>query len=209
MTNRERPSPATAQRILDIAERLVQRRGYNGFSYADIARELGITTASLHYHFAGKAQLGLALLDRYSSRFKEALEAIAALPVAAPAKLAAYADLYADVLSGDRLCLCGMMAADFETLPPGMRDAVKRFFDDNEAWLTGVLEQGREEGTLCFEGTALDAARVLLSGLEGAMLVARPYGDIVRFRAAAAGLLAALSASPAGGGHGVRGPTTP
>ena len=45
----------TAEQILDVAEGLVQTRGFNSFSYADIAKQLGITTASLHYHFGSKA----------------------------------------------------------------------------------------------------------------------------------------------------------
>ena len=56
----------TASRILDVAERLVQLSGFNGFSYADVAAELRITKASLHYHFAGKAELGEALIARYA-----------------------------------------------------------------------------------------------------------------------------------------------
>ena len=51
-----KPAPDTAQRILDIAERLVQTRGFNGFSYADIAGALAVTKASLHYHFPTKAE---------------------------------------------------------------------------------------------------------------------------------------------------------
>jgi TetR/AcrR family transcriptional repressor of nem operon len=70
---RRRTNSDTATRILDVAERLVQRRGFNGFSYADVAAELGITTASLHYHYAGKADLGQALIDRYAARFMAAL----------------------------------------------------------------------------------------------------------------------------------------
>ena len=66
----------TSERILDIAERLVQTRGFNNFSYADIASELGITTASLHYHFPGKAELGQALITRYAERFSQALDQI-------------------------------------------------------------------------------------------------------------------------------------
>jgi TetR/AcrR family transcriptional repressor of nem operon len=66
----------TAQRILDVAERLVQSRGFNGFSYANVAAELNITTASLHYHFPSKAELGEALIVRYSARFADALQAI-------------------------------------------------------------------------------------------------------------------------------------
>ena len=66
-------SSSTASRVLDTAERLVQVRGFNGFSYADIAAELQISKASLHYHFATKADLGEALINRYSTRFFEAL----------------------------------------------------------------------------------------------------------------------------------------
>src|SRR3954451_24556348 len=101
----------TAARILDIGERLVQVRGFNGFSYADVAAELDVTKASLHYHFAGKDELGLALIARYSERFGAALDAIEAEVPDAPARLAAYVALYADVLRGERMCLCGMLAA--------------------------------------------------------------------------------------------------
>jgi TetR/AcrR family transcriptional regulator, transcriptional repressor for nem operon len=189
----------TAARILDSAERLVQSRGFNGFSYADVAAELGITKASLHYHFPGKAELGEALIGRYAARFADALEQIDARGADAPTKLAAYARIYGDVLRQKRMCLCGMLAADYDTLPEPMRDAVVRFFDDNEAWLTTVFEQGQAEGSLHLQGSAREAAQTLVGGLEGALLIARPYGEVARFDAAATRLLASLSgAAPAG-----------
>src|SRR5262245_12712607 len=135
---RNRDEADTVTRILDSAERLVQSRGFNGFSYADVAAELGITKAGLHYHFAGKAELGQALIVRYAARFAAALERIDAAGGDAPAKLDAYARIYGDVLRQKRMCLCGMLAADYETLPGPLRGAVIRFFDDNERWLTGV-----------------------------------------------------------------------
>jgi TetR/AcrR family transcriptional repressor of nem operon len=186
-------SSSTATRVLDTAERLVQVRGFNGFSYADIAAELQITKASLHYHFATKADLGEALINRYSTRFLEALAEVDAAGGAAPAKLAAYAKLYADVLSEQKMCLCGMLAAEYPTLPRPMQAAVVGFFDHNEGWLEAVLEQGRDEGSLVFTGPTRDTARMIISGLEGAMLVSRPYGDAARFQVAAASLLAGLT----------------
>jgi TetR/AcrR family transcriptional repressor of nem operon len=187
----------TAQRILDVAERLVQDRGYNGFSYADIAGELGIAKASLHYHFAGKAELGEALIERYSARFAEALETIDGTLAGASAKLEAYAKLYTDVLRGDRMCLCGMLAAEYQTLPPPMRTSVISFFDSNTIWLAGVLTDGQSKQTLSFSGSPVEAAQTVLSALQGAMLVARPYGDLARFEAAAARTLASLNSTPA------------
>jgi TetR/AcrR family transcriptional repressor of nem operon len=186
-------SENTRSRILDVAERLVQIRGFNGFSYADVAAELSVTKASLHYHFPSKAELGEALIAHYAERFARALAAIDANITPAPAKLDAYANLYAEVLRQERMCLCGMLAAEYQTLPSPMCDAVVAFLDDNEAWLALVLEHGHEDGSLRFGNTAADTARSIICGLEGAMLVARPYGAVDRFETTAAQLLAGLA----------------
>jgi TetR/AcrR family transcriptional regulator, transcriptional repressor for nem operon len=183
----------TRSRILDVGERLVQVRGFNGFSYADIATELSLSKASLHYHFPSKSELGEALIARYAEHFAHALAAIDANLTLAPAKLDAYANLYAEVLHQERMCLCGMLAAEYETLPSPIRDAVVAFLNDNEAWLALVLEDGRRDGSLSFSNPAADTARSIISGLEGAMLMARPYGATMRFETTAAQLLAGLA----------------
>ena len=187
----------TAERILDIAERLVQTRGFTNFSYADIAAELGITKASLHYHFPGKAELGQAVIARYGERFAEALREIDRTVPDARAKLEAYAGLYADVLRGNRMCMCGVLAGEYETLPDPMRAAVIRFFDDNQTWLVHVLDEGLQDRTLEFSGSKEDVAQTILVTLEGAMLVARPYGDLGRFTATSQQLLLGLAGSAA------------
>jgi hypothetical protein len=84
--------------------------------------------------------------------------------------------------------------AEYQTLPAAIRAAVVGFFDDNEKWLSRVLEHGRADQTLKFDGSARDTAQTIISGLEGAMLVARPYGDLVRFETTATTLLGGLSA---------------
>jgi TetR/AcrR family transcriptional regulator, transcriptional repressor for nem operon len=184
---------STPTQILDAAERLVQERGFNSFSYADVARELGVTKAALHYHFASKAELGDALIERYAERFLAALAKVDVDRSDARDKLRDYAQLYADVFKDERMCLCGMLAADYATLPDPMRERVVRFFDDNEVWLTHVLEEGRTAGTIRFDGSARPIARTLIGGLEGAMLGSRPYHDVKRFRDAADLLIRGLA----------------
>lgn len=196
-SGQRRTEADAAGRILDTAERLVQVQGFNAFSYADVAAELKVTKASLHYHFPSKADLGEALITRYADRFAQALVNIDTRPSDARAKLDAYAKLYGDVLQGRRMCLCGMLAAEYPTLPKPVQEGVLRFFDDNEAWVEGVLIQGRREGMLRFTGSAREVARMIVSSLEGAMLVARPFGDVSRFREAASRLLDGLAAAPA------------
>ena len=178
------PGPA-AKGVLDVAEQLAQTRGYNGFSYADVAAQLGVTKASLHYHFPSKADLGRALIDRYRAAFDSALSAIDQQAAGPRDKLRQYAALYESALSNERMCLCGMLAAEYATLPAAMQQRVTAFFDANERWLTTVLAQGRQAGIFRFSDSAKERARVLLAALEGAMLVARSYGDPRRFHAAA------------------------
>jgi TetR/AcrR family transcriptional regulator, transcriptional repressor for nem operon len=125
-------------------------------------------------------------------RFAAELAAIDARQTGAAERLDAYAGLYADVLRARRMCLCGMLAAEHETLPDPIRDALIAFFEANERWLAVVLEQGREAGALDFDGSAIEAAGSIVSGLEGAMLVARSYGDPTRFETAAKRLLSGL-----------------
>ncbi len=182
----------TATRILDAAEKLVEVRGFNGFSYADVSSELKITNAALHYYFTNKSDLGEALIVRYTSRFDDALAALESRTADAPTRLKGYADVYLRVLSEKRMCLCGMMAAEHETLPEPMQVAIKEFFAHNQAWLSRVLKDGKAKGTIGFQGSANETARTIIGTLEGAMMLARLFGDVTGFRSATSHLLAGL-----------------
>jgi len=168
----------TADRILDVAEHLVQVRGFNAFSYADISKAVGIQKASLHHHFATKTDLGVALISRYRHVFLATLNAIESRGENAVERLERYIELYRTVLRQGRMCMCGMLAADVETLPEPMREGVAAFFAENEAWLSRVLAAGKERGELQFTGSTTAMAAFLVSSLEGAMLVSRGRGEL-------------------------------
>ena len=190
-STKARPT-GTATRILDTAEKLVQVRGFNAFSYADIAKALGIRKASLHHHFATKADLGHALVARYRHDFVDALTHIESESADAARRLERYADLYGSVLRKKRMCLCGMLAADIATLPKAMRQSVAEFFAENELWLTRILEDGRLAGELHFDESATSMAAFFISSLEGAMLLALGSGNVDHFDSAARRLLAGV-----------------
>ena len=109
----------------------------------------------------------------------------------APARLRRYAQLYGNVLGADRMCLCGMLAAEVATLPVAMQGEVRRFFDTNERWLAAVVADGHRDGTVR-AGDAVGAARMLLAAFEGAALIARSYGDPARFGASVDQVLGGL-----------------
>jgi TetR/AcrR family transcriptional repressor of nem operon len=168
-------------------------RGYNGFSYADISSELRIRNASIHYHFPSKTDLGRRLVARYRENFMAALAALETQTTDARRRLRTYVGFWSQVLRDrDRMCLCGMMAADIATLPKAVRAEIKQFFEENEAWLVRVLSAGRKAKTLRLAGSPEVEARLLTMGLEGAMLVARSYGEPRRFEEIATRLLQGL-----------------
>src|SRR5215218_10339125 len=116
---------STATQILDVAQELAQTRGYNAFSYRDLAERVGIRSASIHHHFPAKGDLGRALVARYRERFSDALRRIGAANGGSAVKLAAYVELFrATYEQGGRLCLGGMFAADLPTLPSEVQEQV-------------------------------------------------------------------------------------
>ncbi|MEM6465574.1 MAG: helix-turn-helix domain-containing protein, partial [Pseudomonadota bacterium] len=66
--------PDRRDAILDVTERLIRAHGYSGFSFRDVATEVGIKSASVHYHFPTKPDLAAAVARRYRERFAKALE---------------------------------------------------------------------------------------------------------------------------------------
>jgi TetR/AcrR family transcriptional repressor of nem operon len=86
-----------------------------------------------------------------------------------------------------------MLAAELQTLPSPMREAIMMFFDAVESWLERVLDQGRADRSLHFDGPSRDIGRAIVALLQGALLIARPYGDSGRIRATTQQILANLS----------------
>lgn len=182
----------TSERVLDIAQRLIQTRGYNAFSFRDIASEIGIKSASIHYHYPSKTDLGVALVSRYRRAFEGELDKISARSTEAPKRLKGFVGLFRNTLDNQRLCLCGMLGAERDGLPEPVNSEVEAFFELCEDWLVDVLKQGRKAGEVAFRGNAQTVADQFLSLLEGAMVVARSLGDNDRFDKASAAFLRVL-----------------
>ena len=167
----------TRNALLTAAEHLVRTRGYSGFSYADLAEQVGIRKASIHHHFPAKADLCLALVEDYAARVGEALAAIEARHDGAMARLKAYGAVYVEGARKQQLCRGGMMASDASSLPPQVRDATQRFIEAQLTWLSRVIRAGQRAGELR-EGVSAPAAAAHFLGLmQGVTLVAWAVRD--------------------------------
>lgn len=186
---------ASAERIVDAGEALIQRLGYNGFSYEDVAQVVGIRKPSIHHHFPSKVELGVVVAQRYTHRFRQALLHIEGTQARAPERLRAYAQLFETTYAANRrLCVCGMLGAESDSLPAEINAEVRRFFEINLEWLASVIAQGQQAGVLKQDVSAPDWAETLLAALEGAMLVGRGLQSGRGPRQAMDSLLASLGA---------------
>jgi TetR/AcrR family transcriptional regulator, transcriptional repressor for nem operon len=194
-----KPRSETGEQILDLAEMLIQTRGYSAFSYQDISAALGIRKASIHYHFASKTDLGVAVVDRYVARFAAGLAEIAADTAnSSMAMLDHYVAPYLQfAATADKVCLCGALAGEMMALPPELRARVDSFFKSHQAWLADILKRGVDRGEFRLAASPAKTARLVFGALQGALLVRRTTADASQLRDVVAALKAQLASGPA------------
>ena len=171
--------PDTRTRILDLAEELLLERGFNAFSYQHLAKELGVKTAAIHYHYPSKDDLGTAIVARQLRRLRKWRDLPRVANLLPAAQFEALVAVYDTHLGHERrVCLFGALAADFRTLPAPMQAELRTFNRELTEWLAQVLAVGRATGTLRFVGSPAAKAAQVLTTLVGALQVARVHDEI-------------------------------
>jgi AcrR family transcriptional regulator len=168
--------------ILNLAESLLQDKGFNGFSYAHIASELGVKNAAIHYHFPSKEALGIAVIRRYRERFQLWTNNSRVRDLSPEKKLDWFFSIYTDMRADQgKICLVGSMEAEFNTIPAALQQEVECLHRDQLDWLAAALSDGRQAGVFQFKGEPANKAALILSSVQGALQMARPLGT-GRFR---------------------------
>jgi TetR/AcrR family transcriptional repressor of nem operon len=160
-----------SDQILDSAESMIRLGGFHAFSFRDIAREVGLKSASVHYHFPTKEDLGAAVMKRYGVRSMAALEELKTeRPDDWEFCVRGLANLFIQALERDgKLCLCGMLAAEAAMLPTAVVVEVTDYVEKNIMWLECVLLDG---SWTTEQAEARRGANMIFATLEGAMVIA-------------------------------------
>lgn len=177
MVDTKNMEKSTATQILDVAQEMVRNRGYSAFSYADISKQVGIRKASIHYHFPSKDELVKELVKRYREGMMRACDLITQSNTNPDQQIFQFADLYRNGLEDKQICLCAMLAADYEVLPQPIRDEIQTFFQETETWLTNLLQQGCDTQLWTCRPSVEQEAKGLIAMLQGAQLLARSATD--------------------------------
>ena len=128
-----------------LAQSLVQRSGLRELSFRQLADQTGIKSSSVHYYFPEKNDLTAALITSYSQAFAASLQAIDEAEPTLRRKLSAFVGLFEAASADNKLCLCGMLAAELSSLNGECCTLLQGFFEDAVAWLTGQFKQHRAE----------------------------------------------------------------
>lgn len=174
---------STAEQIIDQARHRIMTRGYNGFSYADIADAVGIRKASIHHHFPAKSDLAKAVVEQSRALIHAQVEQLAKVEPDAGDQLRAYAGYWERCIADDSapFCVAAMLAAELPSLPDDLADSVRAHFAELTAWLDRVLALGVRQGNVSLVRSSAEEADAFMSAIYGAMLSARAFGDPGRF----------------------------
>lgn len=169
----------TREEILNAAEELLQRRGFNAFSYQHIAVQLGIRNAAIHYHFPTKEDLGVALVRRFRQTFRDWAEEIAREQSDAWARLRGFFQIYISYLLAEqmRICPVGVLGSEFEAIPEPMRQEARLLLRENYEFLIETLTLGRDQGTMRYHGDPRAKAVEIGAAIQGALQIARMVGQ--------------------------------
>ncbi len=163
----------TQAQLLDAAEHGMRKRGYHAVSFRELADELGIKSASVHYYFRQKEDLGVALVQRYAERFFSALNEKADGAGGAAGKISVFKAVYREALvTADEICLCGMLGAESLGLPEAVASEVARFFQANVGWLVTAMDETAPEPE------RRKRALHIVATLQGAMMLSSSLGDV-------------------------------
>jgi TetR/AcrR family transcriptional regulator, transcriptional repressor for nem operon len=173
----------TAGQIVDTARQLIMTRGYNGFSYADVADAVGIRKASIHHHFAAKSDLAKAVVEQSRAIIHMQVAQLAEAEPDAATQLRAYAGYWERCILDNSapFCVAAMLAAELPSLPEELALSVKAHFADLTGWLAQILALGVRQGSVSLLGSPAEEADAFMSAIYGAMLSARAFDDPGRF----------------------------
>jgi AcrR family transcriptional regulator len=167
----------TKERIIALADQLIKTKGYNAFSYKDISDPLEIKNAAIHYHFPTKTDLGVAVVDLETERFKAGTAKWAALPE--DKQLKQLFETFNKKHKEGLVCLMGSLSPDYETFPGPLQERVTAMSSTFLDWTASCLENGRKKGLFHFDGDAYDRSLLVMSNMLASLLLTRVMGPKV------------------------------
>lgn len=157
--------------IIQLADDLVRDKGFNAFSFHDIAKTIGIKTASIHYHFPTKTDLGIAIIKEQTKRFEQ--YKIAYEKEDPAKKLEAFFSIYSRIKSENKVCLVGSLSTDLNTMDEAIKKELKVFSEKVLDWVTQILKEGKSKKIFSFNSTPRTKALMIITNMLAIVQLSR------------------------------------
>lgn len=165
----------TREVIVDKADQYIRNKGYNGFSFKDISNDIGIKTASIHYHFPTKSDLGVATIKEHITRCEALKKKVAnKSPLT---KLEAFLEVQAQIKKENKVCIVGSLATDLNTLDDAIKTELQGFAQIVISWLTEILIEGKKLNIFDFEMLPRTKAIMIITNMVAIVQLSRLTND--------------------------------
>ncbi|MGQ7889158.1 TetR/AcrR family transcriptional regulator [Paenibacillus sp. WC2504] len=161
--------------ILDLALKLIREKGYVAISYDDLSKQLGVTKASIHYHFEKKEDLGVAVTERMQKNLENLLLFINNSTMTVEEKLMHFIARQIEI-SGEGICPISSLQSDFLSLPDIIRQKVQEVSQFELNVLINILTEGYNEDIVQKSEDVESLAYTILSCIKGALQYKRTLG---------------------------------
>ena len=177
----------TKERILHQAASLFNTRGYAGASISDIMRVTGLKKGGIYNHFQSKDDLALQAFDyaidcikqRYQGALKNKRHAIE--------RLQAIIDVFSSNMDNPAVeggCPLMNTAIESDDGHPILRQRAQAVMDSWRNMVCKVIQKGITRGEIRPEVNADEAATVMISLIEGSIMMSKLYGDSIHLERA-------------------------
>jgi TetR/AcrR family transcriptional repressor of lmrAB and yxaGH operons len=189
------PAPGTRERMIEATMRLLQRDGYAATGWRGVVEEAGTPWGSAYHHFpGGKEQLAVAALELGSRHVLDMLDACLREGASVGDSVRRWFELSAQNLAGSGFRGgCPIATVALETAPASavLTEACSASF---RGWQSRLAFALAEAGVA--PPRAAELAALVVTNLEGALLLARVHQDVTPLRVAGDAMARLLDAEP-------------
>jgi len=157
--------------IIEVAQEIIQKEGFDAFSFRDLAKKVGVKSSSVHYHFPKKEDLIQELTKKYFLDFEQTLTEISSRNLTGKEKISPLGDVFLTSSKSEKFCFCGMMSAFSSRVDEESLTLAELFFKMIEDWIYNILNNDIKIMNNKSELKPRDLARSLISILEGGLLM--------------------------------------
>lgn len=172
----------TKEKILHQAAELFNQQGFAGSSISDIMRVTRLQKGGIYNHFKSKDELALLAFDYAIAQIRERNKAALRNKRHAVERLQAIIDVFRSNINNPPIkggCPLLNTAVESDDTHPALRDRTQAAMNSWREMICRIIQKGMEKGEIRPTIDADEVATIIISTLEGAVMMSKLYGDAI------------------------------